>query len=67
MIPVVAAEKCGALWLLDKLLRKLIKKGQLIVVNHDGKEYRYGAPDPHHSPIRVRLTDRKAAWDIAAE
>ncbi len=55
------------MWLLDKMLRKLIKKGELIVVNHDGKEYRYGAPDPDHRPIRVRLTDRKAAWDIAKD
>jgi cyclopropane-fatty-acyl-phospholipid synthase len=55
------------MWLLDKMLRKLIKKGELIVVNHDGKEYRYGAPDPNHGPIRARLTDRKAAWDIAKD
>ncbi|HYN45647.1 MAG TPA: cyclopropane-fatty-acyl-phospholipid synthase family protein [Allosphingosinicella sp.] len=55
------------MWLLDKLLRKLIKKGELIVVNHDGKEYRYGAPDPLYAPVRVRLTDRKAAWDIAKD
>ena len=55
------------MWLLDKLLRKLVKKGELIVVNHDGKEYRYGVPDPAHPPVRVRLTDRKAAWDIAKD
>ena len=55
------------MWLLDKMLRKLIKKGELIVVNHDGKEYRYGAPDPTYAPIRARLTDRKAAWDVAKD
>jgi cyclopropane-fatty-acyl-phospholipid synthase len=55
------------MWLLDKMLRKLIKKGELIVVNHDGKEYRYGAPDPLYAPVRARLTDRKAAWDIAKD
>jgi cyclopropane-fatty-acyl-phospholipid synthase len=55
------------MWLLDKMLRKLIKKGELIVVNHDGKEYRYGVPDSAHQPIRVRLTDRKAAWHIAKD
>ena len=55
------------MWLLDKMLRKLIKKGELIVINHDGKEYRYGAPDPNHGPIRGRLTDRKVAWDIAKD
>ncbi len=55
------------MWLLDKLLRKLIKKGELIVVNHDGKEHRYGSPDPTYAAVRVRLTDRKAAWDIAKD
>ena len=55
------------MWLLDKLLRKLIAKGELIVVSHDGREYRYGAPDPDHGPIRARLTDRKAVWDIAKD
>ena len=55
------------MWLLDKMLRKLIKKGELVVVNHDGKEYRYGAPDPLYAPVRARLADRKTAWDIAKD
>lgn len=55
------------MWLLDKMLRKLIKKGELIVTNYDGKEYRYGAPDPNHGPVHARLTDRGAAWHIAKD
>jgi len=55
------------MWLLDKMLRKLITQGELIVIDHDGKEYRYGAPDPNHGPIRARLTDRGAAWHIAKD
>ena len=55
------------MWLLDKMLRKLIKKGELIVTNHDGKEYRYGAPDPNHGPVHARLTDKGAAWHIAKD
>ncbi len=55
------------MWLLDKMLRKLIRKGELIVVDHDGKTYRYGSPDPNHGPIQVRLTDRRAAFDIAKD
>jgi cyclopropane-fatty-acyl-phospholipid synthase len=55
------------MWLLDKMLSKLIKKGELIVTNHDGKEYRYGAPDPNHGPVRARLTDKGAAWHIAKD
>ena len=53
------------MWLLDKMLRKLITKGELVVVNHDGKEYRYGAPDPALGKITGRLTDRRAAFHIA--
>ena len=55
------------MWLLDKLLRRMVCKGELIVVNHDGKTYRYGQPDPDHGPITVRLTDRGAAFHIAKD
>jgi cyclopropane-fatty-acyl-phospholipid synthase len=55
------------MWLLDKLLRKLLKKGELIVVDHDGTEYRYGAPEPGFKPVRARLTDRGAAMSIAKD
>ena len=51
------------MWLLDKMLRKLIKKGELVVTNYDGKEYRYGAPDPNHGPVHARLTDKGAALE----
>jgi cyclopropane-fatty-acyl-phospholipid synthase len=55
------------MWLLDKMLRKLVRKGELTVVDHDGKEYRYGAPEPGWKPIRVRLADRGAAMHIARD
>ncbi len=55
------------MWLLDKMLRKLVRKGELVVIDHDGKEYRYGAPDPAFEPIVLRLTDRRAAFDIAKD
>jgi cyclopropane-fatty-acyl-phospholipid synthase len=54
------------MWLLDKMLRRLMKKGELIVVDHDGKEYRYGREDGRR-PVRVRLTDRGAAFHIAKD
>jgi len=53
------------MWLLDKMLRQVVRKGELTVIDHDGKEYRYGAPDPAHGPVTVKLTDRRAAFDIA--
>ena len=55
------------MWLLDRMLRKLVRHGELTVIDHDGKEYRYGAPDPDHGPLVLRLTDSKAAWHIAKD
>jgi cyclopropane-fatty-acyl-phospholipid synthase len=55
------------MWLLDKMLRRLMKKGELIVVDHDGKEYRYGAPEPGRKALRARLTDKGAALHIARD
>ena len=55
------------MWLLDKMLRRLMKKGELIVLDHDGKEYRYGAPEPGRTPLRARLTDKGAALHIAKD
>jgi cyclopropane-fatty-acyl-phospholipid synthase len=55
------------MWLLDKLLRKLVHRGELNVIDHNGKTYRYGSPDPAFRPITVRLTDRGAAFAIASD
>jgi cyclopropane-fatty-acyl-phospholipid synthase len=53
--------------LLDKMLARLVKKGELTVIDHDGRTYRYGAPDPELRPVTVRLTDRKVAFQIARD
>jgi cyclopropane-fatty-acyl-phospholipid synthase len=55
------------MWLLDKLLRRVIHSGELIIVDHDGRHYRYGAPEPGRAPVQVRLTDPRAAFDIARD
>lgn len=55
------------MWLLDKFLTKAIWHGQLIITEHDGKVYEYG-PGPEgmdRGPMRIRLTNRKAAKHIA--
>lgn len=52
------------MWLLDKMLKRLIKTGQFIITDHDGKVYEYGASDGS-APIRIRLTNKKAAAHIA--
>lgn len=53
------------MWLLDKFLRQAIKNGQLMVTDHDGKSYQYGAPANGEPPIHIRLTNKKAANHIA--
>ncbi len=55
------------MWLLDRLLRKLIRKGELIVIDHDGTTYRYGTAVPGWRPVTARLTDKGAAWAIASD
>jgi cyclopropane-fatty-acyl-phospholipid synthase len=55
------------MWLLDKMLRPLIVKGEFVVIDHDGKEYRYGSPVPGRKPVTARLTDRGAAFHIAKD
>ncbi len=51
------------MWLLDKMLRKLIREGRLIITDHDGKVYEYGPGSD--APIHVRLHSPKAARHIA--
>ena len=53
------------MWLLDKMLRKLVREGELVVTDHDGKVYRYGSPSAEFASVAARLTDRRAAFDIA--
>jgi cyclopropane-fatty-acyl-phospholipid synthase len=55
------------MWLLDKMLRSLMKRGELTVTDHDGKVYHYGKPDLELTPVRARLTSPKAAWHIAKD
>ena len=53
------------MWLLDKLLKTVIARGRMVVTDHDGKTYSYGIGDESDAPLRVRLTDRRAAGHIA--
>jgi cyclopropane-fatty-acyl-phospholipid synthase len=53
--------------LLDQMLKLLVKKGELTVIDHDGRTYRYGAPDPELRPATARLMDSKVAFQIARD
>ena len=51
------------MWLLDKMLKSLVRNGQLVVTDYDGSVHSYGPGS--EDPIRIRLTDKKAAKHIA--
>ncbi len=53
------------MWLLDKMLRPLIRQGRLVITDHDGTVYDYG--DPSAVPVRIRFTDRGAALHVAKD
>ncbi len=59
------------MWLLDKFLKRAIRRGKLIATDYDGKVYEYGpgpaldAETDGRGPMRIRLTHRKAANHIA--
>ncbi|HEU0134248.1 MAG TPA: SAM-dependent methyltransferase, partial [Allosphingosinicella sp.] len=55
------------MWLLDKMLRRLVKRGELVIIDHDGREYRYGIPDPSLPAVTLRFTDRGTAMHIAKD
>ncbi|WP_088308878.1 SAM-dependent methyltransferase [Novosphingobium sp. B 225] len=53
------------MWLLSRMLSALVRNGQLLVTDHDGKQYSFG--DPAADPVRIRLTDKGAALHIARD
>jgi len=57
------------MWLLNKMLTKVIKQGRLIITDHDGTVYEYGpggaTAESGDAPIRIRLTNKKASGHIA--
>jgi len=51
------------MWLLDKMLNRLVREGRLIVTDWDGKTYEYGPGGGE--TIKARLTDKGTALHIA--
>ncbi len=52
------------MWVLDRLLQRVVRQGELIVVDHDGKEYRYGAPAEGKAPVKVRFNHKSASGHV---
>jgi cyclopropane-fatty-acyl-phospholipid synthase len=53
------------MWLLDKMLRTVVREGRLVITDHDGKVYTYG--DPAAEPVSIRFTDPGAALHVARD
>ena len=65
------------MWLLDKMLKALIREGRLTITDHDGKVYQYGPGGGdaipmtrdyiHEESARLRASDTPPAWHLAPE
>jgi len=53
------------MWLLDKMLRRIVREGSLEIISASGRHYIYGTPQPNQSPLIVRFTDRAAPTIVA--
>jgi cyclopropane-fatty-acyl-phospholipid synthase len=52
------------MWLLDRVLRRLLRRGELSITDHDGRVYRYGAPTAELEPVAIRFADSGVAGAI---
>jgi cyclopropane-fatty-acyl-phospholipid synthase len=52
------------MWLMDKVLSRLVKRGELTITDHDGKVYRYGAFAADLAPVAIRFTDSRISGAI---
>jgi cyclopropane-fatty-acyl-phospholipid synthase len=53
------------MFLLDRLFTKMIRDGELTVIDAGGKTHVYGKPNPQKPPVRVRFTTAAAARAVA--
>ena len=55
------------MWLLDKLLRRVVRHGQLTINTADGKTYIYGVPHPDYGNVTIRFRDKGVPMAIARD
>ncbi len=53
--------------LLNRLLRRLIKSGELYLTDHRGRIFHYGTPLAGRPPVAIRLTTAGTPWAIARD
>ena len=53
------------MFLLTRLFNKMIRDGELTIVDHKGSVHRFGSPSAHLAPVRFRFTDAATARAVA--
>ena len=53
------------MWLLDRLLARLLSRGELIITDHQGRSRHYGVATPGFPRVAIRLQDKRVGRDIA--
>jgi cyclopropane-fatty-acyl-phospholipid synthase len=53
------------MWLFDRLFRRIIREGELVVAGPAGAHQHYGAPCAARPPVHIRLADAATARAIA--
>ena len=51
----------------DRVLRRLVTKGQLTVFYADGRSVTVGSPDPDLPPLALRFLDKRVPLDIVKD
>src|SRR5690242_17866041 len=51
--------------LLDAMLNRVVKRGELTVIYADGRTRTFGKPDPAVAPVTIRFADRATPGRIA--
>ncbi|MDE2042649.1 MAG: SAM-dependent methyltransferase, partial [Alphaproteobacteria bacterium] len=54
------------MFLLDRLLRRVVRRGTLTIHHADGQTYRFGAPDPAFPQVAIRFNDKGVPSAIAS-
>ena len=53
------------MWLFDRLFKRFMQDGELVVIDPAGGKWRYGRPSATRAPVRIRLADNATARAIA--
>ncbi|MDB5693064.1 MAG: class SAM-dependent methyltransferase [Alphaproteobacteria bacterium] len=53
--------------LLDKVLGRMVRRGELVIADYRGASHRYGAPDPGLAPVALRFHDSRVPRDLVRD